>query len=119
MINKELGNKGEQIAARHLIKNNYEIIERNWRTGRLEVDIIAKKKNEIIFVEVKTRNTSYYGFPENAVNWKKKKFLYSAANSYIFRKNIKLDVRFDIISIIIEKGTFELEHIEDAFFPMF
>jgi len=119
MNNKILGDKGEQIAVEHLKKNKYLILETNWRVGRFEIDIIALKKNYLIFVEVKTRNTAYFGFPEAAVQSEKKNFLSKAANAYIRLKQLDYENRFDIISIIMTKNSYELEHIEDAFYPFY
>lgn len=117
MNNVIFGSKGEQIALKHLEDKGYKILEKNWRYSHLEIDIIARTENEIVFVEVKTRNTAYFGFPEAAVNRKKQQFLANAANAYINSRNIDLENRFDIISIIMNQNTFELEHIEDAFYP--
>jgi putative endonuclease len=118
MKNKILGDQGESIAINHLINKGYKILESNWRVGRLEVDIIAMDDDILVFIEVKTRNTSYFGFPENAVNNKKKRFLTNAANAFINQGNLDNENRFDIVSIIIENEQFELEHIEDAFYLM-
>ena len=118
MKNKILGDQGESIAINHLINKGYKILESNWRVGRLEVDIIAMDDDILVFIEVKTRNTSYFGFPENAVNNKKKRFLTNAANAFINHGNLDNENRFDIVSIIIENEQFELEHIEDAFYLM-
>ena len=116
MNNKIFGDQGELIAINHLIDKGYEILESNWRVGRLEVDIIAMDDDTLVFIEVKTRNTSYFGFPENAVNNKKQRFLTNAANAYIHQRNLANENRFDIMSIIIENDQFELEHIKDAFY---
>ena len=113
----DLGKKGEKIAATHLAKQGYKIKERNWRFGKDEIDIIAEHDNFLVVVEVKTRSSSYFGNPEEAVDEQKQGFLIRAANEYVIQKEIDLEVRFDIFSIIIESGKQTINHIEDAFYP--
>ncbi len=113
----ELGKKGEEIALKHLKKKHYEILETNWRLGKDEVDIITKKDETLIFVEVKTRSANFLVEPEVAVTKKKQGFMVRAANAYINEKDIDLEVQFDIISVVIYPDKFELEHIDDAFYP--
>ncbi|MBN2520457.1 MAG: YraN family protein, partial [Bacteroidales bacterium] len=74
--------------------------------------------NIIVFVEVKTRNTNYFENPKEAVTRKKQRFIIEAANAYIEKYNIDLEARFDIVSIILQGAKYEIEHIEDAFYPM-
>lgn len=117
MQNQLLGRHGEQLAYTHLIKQGYHILERNWRFGKEELDIIAKKDQLIIFVEVKTRENGYLGDPVEAVTPGKQKTIIKVANEYLIQKNIDLESRFDIIGIVHNKKATSLEHIEDAFFP--
>ncbi len=115
--NKEIGSKGEDIAADFLFSKGYEILERNWRFKRAEIDIIAKHKDKLIFVEVKTRSYSYYGEPESFVNNKKKRLIADAASQYMKKINYDWAIRFDIIGILIEKDKKPIiSHFEDAFF---
>lgn len=113
----DLGKKGEEIAANYLAAKGYHIIERNWRFGKDEIDIIAEHDNFLVIVEVKTRSTNYYGNPEEAVDEMKQRFLIRATNEYVLQKEIDLEVRFDIFSIIIESGKQIINHIEEAFYP--
>jgi putative endonuclease len=113
----ELGKSGEQIAVDHLRKNNYTILETNWRSGKYEVDVIAESKNQIIVAEVKTRTSNFLLEPEAAVTRDKQRMLIKAANIYVQRYNIDKEVRFDIISIVMSKDQFRLTHFEDAFYP--
>jgi putative endonuclease len=116
--NKVTGNWGEAIAAEELIKKGYSILHRNWKWGTAEVDIIAQHKQFLIFIEVKTRSTAKYGYPERAVNKANQQQYIRVAKGYIEKEKWKLDVRFDVISIIkLGEQRFELEHIKDAFFP--
>ena len=111
----ELGKKGEQLAINFLIKNEYKILEKNYRYLKAEVDIIAQKKNILVVVEVKTRSTNYFGDPQDAVNPKKIKHLVSAIDYYIIDKDLDVEVRFDIIAIIHQNNKTRIEHLEDAF----
>jgi len=113
----DLGKKGEEIALQHLKKNRYSILETNWRFGKDEIDIIAKHEEMLVIVEVKTRSSNYLEEPEFAVTKKKQGFLIRAANAYIDKKDLELECRFDIISIIVYSNKSILEHIEDAFYP--
>lgn len=113
----QLGKDGEEIAAQHLLKNGYDILHRNWRFGKFEIDIVAKKGNTLSIVEVKTRTGDYFGEPEEGVTKAKEKFLATAADHYIQSKNLDVEVRYDIISIVFFIGKHELKMIEDAFYP--
>jgi len=115
--NLELGNKGEEIAVKHLKENGYEIIDRNWRASRTEIDIIAKHQKCTIFIEVKTRSNTKHGQPEEIVDEGKMKRIANTAEIYLEEKKIEGEIRFDIISIILNDVQQELNHIEDAFFP--
>ncbi|MCX6352573.1 MAG: YraN family protein [Bacteroidetes bacterium] len=115
MNNTQAGASGEKTAVDFIIKKGYTILETNWRTAKLEVDIIANHKNTIIFIEVKTRTGIAYGFPEKAVSAAKKKNLINAAAVYLEEKNLDAEIRFDIISIVLMNGKTEVYHIEDAF----
>ena len=96
----ELGKWGEDIASEYLIHTGYQIVERDWKSGRRDVDIIATDGNEVIFVEVKTRRNCLYGAPEEAVDYRKLQSLRLAINHYIKSHRINSDVRFDIISVV-------------------
>lgn len=111
----ELGKKGEQIAVDFLLKNDYIILEKNYRYLKAEVDIIAKKEDIIAAIEVKTRTSNYFGNPEEFVNPKKIKLLLSAMDNYVVERDLDMEVRFDIIAIITNKNKTSIEHLEDAF----
>jgi putative endonuclease len=114
--NKELGNKGEEIAVQFLKNKGYSILERNWIFDHKEIDIIALFKGTLIFVEVKTRSTNFFGEPFEFVDEKKQEFLIEAASNYVIEKNIDIPVRFDIISILLNKNRKpEITHLEDVF----
>jgi putative endonuclease len=111
----ELGKKGEQLAIAFLVKNEYKILEKNYRFQKAEVDIIAQKKDVLAVVEVKTRSTTYFGNPQDFVNPKKIKLLLSAIDNYVVEKDLDVEVRFDIIAIIHQKKETKIEHLKDAF----
>lgn len=111
----ELGKKGEEIAIDFLVKKGYQILDKNWRYLKAEVDIIAENKNTLVAIEVKTRTSDYFGDPQEFINKKKIKLLVLAMNEYVLSKNLDYEVRFDVIAIIKNKNSFQIEHIEDAF----
>mgnify|MGYP003331031529 CR=1 FL=1 len=112
----DTGKKGEELAVGHLLKNGFSILETNWRFRHLEVDIIAMKNNMLVFLEVKTRFSSAFGAPEEFVDKTKQRNLRTAANAYVQTKNMDLEVRFDIISILMKKDQAPaIHHLEDAF----
>jgi len=112
------GTDGEELAAGYLTENGHVILEKNWRFGREEIDIIAKKKDMLIIVEVKTRSGSFFGEPEEFVDRQKQRHLIKAANGYIEKNNLDLEVRFDIIGVILSGKKHKINHIEDAFHPV-
>ena len=113
----DLGNKGEELAAQFLNLKGYEIVERNWRYGKAEIDIIAKQFEKLIFIEVKTRSNDYFSKPEESVNRRKRELLSRAAGAYILEQNHDWLIRYDIISIVLRTdGTYSISHHEDAFF---
>jgi putative endonuclease len=113
----ELGVKGEILAIEFLEKKGYSILEINWHFEKTEVDIIAKDRNNLVIVEVKTRTTDAFGQPEESVGKAKQDLLSIAAEEYLERNNLDLDVRFDIIAVLFKNDQAKVYHIEDAFFP--
>jgi putative endonuclease len=112
----ELGKKGEQLAVEFLLKNSYEIIERNYRFDKAEVDIIAKKDAVLAVIEVKTRSTIDFGNPQDFVKPKQIKNLVKAIDEYVIVNDLDIEVRFDIVAIVKVKDGYEIEHLENAFY---
>ena len=112
----ELGKWGEDLAVAFLQRQGYTIIERDWKSGRRDIDIIAKDETDtIVFVEVKTRRNRLFGEPEEAIDYRKMQSLQQAINHYIKFRCINGNVRFDIISIVGTIGTEpEINHIKDV-----
>lgn len=113
----DLGRKGEALAARFLEKEGCFILEKNWRHGKAEVDLIVMDAGELVLVEIKTRSTDYFGSPEESVTRNKQKLLCEAANAYLELNDLDCEIRFDIISVISNKGEETLHHIRGAFYP--
>ena len=114
----DLGTLGEEIASRHLEEKSYHLLERNWRCGRLEVDIIVRDNDQLVIVEVKTRTAGFLGSLDELINKKKQKSLIRAANAYIARTGIDMEIRFDIIIVIFgSHREYKVHHIEGAFYP--
>lgn len=114
-IQQQVGNYGESKACEFLIANGYEVVERNFRAGRAEVDIIAKLPDTFVFIEVKTRKSIAYGYPEEFVDERKIELIHAAAETYCDANNWRGHIRFDIIAIVKNNQGVELEHFEDAF----
>jgi len=112
----QLGKKGEQLAVDFLLKNDYEIMERNYRFDRAEVDIIAKKDTTLAIVEVKTRSSADFGNPQDFVKPKQIKQLVKAVDEYVLVNNLDVEVRFDIIALVKDGKHFKIEHLENAFY---
>ncbi|MFT4665942.1 MAG: putative endonuclease [Polaribacter sp.] len=114
----ELGKRGEEIARKFLEDKGHAILEINYRFGRAEIDLISRCDDLLIFTEVKTRSSSFFGPPELAVNDKKVNLIVSAAQSYLYDNDYEDEIRFDVISIIISTAAnIQINHFEDAFFP--
>ena len=113
----DLGRKGEILAAEYLAAKGFRIMARNFRAGRAEIDIVALDKGILVIAEVKTRNTRYFGEPEEWVTLAKQKLLIRAANAYVKYKGFKGEVRFDVVSVVIDETGSDLRHIPDAFYP--
>ena len=112
----ELGKKGEQLAVDYLLKNDYSIVERNYRFDKAEVDIIAKQKGILAIIEVKTRSTTEFGNPQDFVKPKQIQRLVKAVDEYVTVNDLDVEIRFDIIAIVREGKSYNIEHLENAFY---
>jgi len=115
-MKKKLGDRGEEIAAHYLCEQGYEILARNYHTRYGELDIICHKDEDVVIVEVKTRTSIKFGFPEEAVtprkigHLKKAALIYLGQNSGFFR-----EIRFDVVTVFIDGNRVKINHIENAF----
>lgn len=116
-LHNELGAIGEDEAIKYLQGKGFLILHRNWRCGHKELDIVARHQHMLVVVEVKTRQTTRYGMPEDAVDNKKIRRIVASTDAYVKRYSIDWPVRFDIITVIGGAPPYRIEHIEDAFFP--
>mmetsp|Transcript_34017 Transcript_34017/g.78405 ORF Transcript_34017/g.78405 Transcript_34017/m.78405 type:complete len:126 (-) Transcript_34017:428-805(-) len=111
-----LGHIAEDLAARHLGKQGFCIIARNYRYQRAEIDIIAQKEQLLVFVEVKARSNDQFGHPETFVSHKQRTLVHTAAEYYVTVHNWCHAIRFDIIAVLrCFDGQLYLNHFEDAF----
>lgn len=111
-----IGKYGEEIAVEYLENNKYKIIETNFSCKQGEIDIIAKDKKEIVFIEVKTRTNIMYGRPADAVTYYKKKHILQSIQYYLYIKKLENEfVRIDIIEIYIKNNKYKINHIKGAF----
>ena len=118
MVNNrhKTGKIGEQKALDFLMENNYEILFSNWRFQRCEIDIVAKKNNELIFVEVKTRTSSLLS-EENIISISQQKRIINAADHFIKQNELDYNIRFDMIFVEISLNSFKLTHFKEFFKP--
>ncbi len=113
--NQIAGKKGEKLASTFLERSGYELIATNYRSGRGEIDLIVKRGNTLVFVEVKARAGNKYGYPEEAVTQKKAAKLIETAEAYLQATGWTGLIRFDIVAVdLAENG--EIQHFEDAFY---
>ena len=110
----EVGKEGERLALVYFTQNGYEILHQNWRFAHWEIDLIASKNNLLHFIEVKTRTSNKYGFPEDEVTSKKMKFLMQSADEYLHRHPHWQRIQYDILSIVLQP---QIDYflIEDVF----
>ncbi|MDB5263249.1 MAG: endonuclease [Adhaeribacter sp.] len=109
------GRSGEETAANYLVQKGYNVLARNFRYKRAEVDLIIQLDNLLVFVEVKTRSSHQHGYPEEFVSDRKIELFRVAATEYIEQINWLHDIRFDIIAVTISGREYTCYHIEDAF----
>lgn len=115
---KHRGNQGEALVLKLLQQKGYKILERNYIFRKGEIDVIARDRGCIVFIEVKARHGSRFGQPFEAVTNKKQQLLRRTAEGYLYQKRIKdTDCRFDVISLLHnDNGEIEIEHFQNAFF---
>ncbi|MCD6193390.1 MAG: YraN family protein [Candidatus Aminicenantes bacterium 4484_214] len=115
--NLSTGKQGEHLAVEYLKKKKYQIIERNYKFGRGEIDIIAQDKDTLVFIEVKTRKTTAFGFPEESVTPRKQSQIRKIAQGFLSQKKLPLkSIRFDVIAVELRSlEDYALHHIKNAF----
>ena len=109
----DIGKLGENLATKYIISLGYKILERNFRCKFGEIDIIAKDKQELVFIEVKTRTNNLYGKPIDAVNQVKQKHLISAVKYYLYSKKLENEfIRLDVIEVYFQNKFYKINHIK-------
>jgi len=119
MDNINIGKYGEDLACKYLETKGYKIKERNFRTFLGEIDIVSEYKGNVIFVEVKTRRSDKFGYPEEAINYNKQRKIIKNALCYLAKYNLwKNNYCFDVVLVSISKqdGTESIKHIRNAFY---
>lgn len=111
----DVGRNGEELATSYLQNNGYTIRDRNWRWKTDELDLVAELEDFLVVVEVKTRSTSFFGDPAEAVSPSKQQRIIRATEAYLDSFELDKEVRFDVISIVLQSNTPHIKHIQDAF----
>ncbi len=123
MTSKQIGDRGETLAAEYLAAQGYRIMDQNYRYERAEVDLVCfdpdaeNRRGEIVFIEVKTRSGLGFGAPEDAVTDDKQQHIVRAAQAYLYERQLEgAPVRFDVVSVVLNQGDAPaIEHFKDAF----
>src|SRR3712207_3345945 len=111
-----LGRNGEDLAATMYERAGYVVVERNYRVPEGEIDVVARRGRAVVFCEVKTRRTDRWGVPAEAVEWKKQARLRRLAARWMRERRLgDVEVRFDVVSVVVRDGRPELTHFADAF----
>ncbi len=114
MNRRDVGAWGEAVALKHLQKTGYKLLERNYRAGRFEIDLIMMDGGTIVFVEVKARRSDRFGVGAERVGPQKQQHIIKAAQMYLLRfKDGEYSARFDVVDILLPEGSFE--HYKGAF----
>jgi len=113
----EKGKRAEQLAASYLRARGYRIWKANWRWGKRELDLVALYRDELVIVEVKSRNGNGVNVPSEVVNRSKQRNIILATDAFIRLYDCSRPTRFDVIAVVYGKTGVEIEHIENAFFP--
>jgi putative endonuclease len=114
---QKLGKKGEEIAANFLESKGYSILHKNFRTQYGEIDLIAQLGKELVFIEVKTRTSKNYGYPEDSINQRKQEHILASSQAYLQQfSELSTQWRVDVVSILFRSGENqpEIVHFENA-----
>ena len=118
MSSIRIGQRGEEIAARFLLSEGFDLLHRNWRSGRYELDTVARKEGVLHIVEVKSRKADGLTAPEEAMTRKKFNALFRAAQQYVALYRIDADTQFDLIAVdLLPDSTHRLRYIPNAMVP--
>ena len=112
---QETGRRGEDMAVAYLRQKGYRVLQRNFRYRRAEIDLIVRRENLLVFVEVKARRDTGFGFPESFVSPEQAALIVGAADQYVQEQQWEGMIRFDIVAITLAPAL-AIEHFEDAFY---
>jgi putative endonuclease len=113
---QEFGQLGERIAERWLRRTGWRVVQRRFRTGHRDIDLVVEREGTIVFVEVKARRGERFGHPVEAVNWRKQKELTKSAQVWIDRHGRPDEsYRFDVVGVLLTGERVRVRHVEDAF----
>lgn len=116
-VSHELGRIGENIIADYITKLGYKVVERNFECNQGEIDIVAKDKEELVFIEVKTRTDISYGEASEAVTNTKKRHLINSIKYYIYKQKLENQpIRIDVAEVYINKGKVKVNYIKQAIY---
>ena len=115
-----LGALGERIAARWMARDGWQVVDRRWRSGRRDLDLVAIRENVVAFVEVKTRRSTWSGGPVEAVNWRKQRELTRSAQAWLDQRGVLVApsdavYRFDIVGVVASRERVGVRHVVGAF----
>lgn len=111
-----IGKRGEGLCAEYLLSKGYHILSRNYRHKRSEIDLICQHDELLVFVEVKSRTSVKFGYPESFVSEKQQQAIIRAAEHYLYEEKWMGDIRFDVVAILFANGETKIEHFKDAFY---
>jgi putative endonuclease len=117
--NVETGRRGEEVAAAWLEARGFRVVERNWRCGHKEVDLVAESERAVHIVEVKTLTPPLLSLPAEKVDARKQARLVAAARRLIAERHIDCEVQFDIVAVVLDGEEPQVEYIPEAFYPIF
>ena len=113
----DIGNQSEQMASEWLQDKGYELLRSNYRYKHAEIDLIMKHRGILIFVEVKFRSGTGFGYAEEFVDYKKRQLIIRAADNFIYEIDWHKDIRFDIVGVYRSRdGQIAFKHFQDAFY---
>jgi len=113
---QRFGLSGEAVAERWLQRHGWRLLQRRFRSGHRDIDLIAERDGTVAFVEVKARRNGEFGGPLEAVNWRKRRELARSASVWIDRHGRSGEsYRFDVIGVIMDGGRVRVRHVENAF----
>jgi putative endonuclease len=114
----QTGIRGENLTADFLLNQGYELLDKNYRFKKYEIDLVLRDQSTLVFVEVKFRSTDMFCEPWKSVTRKKQQQIIQVANHYVQTKELDYEVRFDVVGIVASENGLQIDHIQDAFYPI-